>query len=530
MQENRFEQDVQQSLDGLKVRPAAAVWENLERELREKRKRRFFFLFSSLAAGILLLGTAGYFYFSGNDKTSTQEQLTNLSAPTTPAPGNTTNSDPASETRTGKQINPGSPTPAATDTEPILPADASPKTDEQQNDGTPGINKTTKASEEKVTEVPVSTVTDGNGISSGQPDSPAVKDHRKGTGTTKDKATAVQQPAPAIATNRNAKTKPGKIIINDADAKPATTGPAVTPATTDPAVTPATTDSTALAAMTPSKKDSIIPVSSAGTNLPDSTAVVALKKKTTEPAIRWFGNLSAGSTFLASVKEAKADPLMQADVTGSSPVFNSPAISPGLPSNAAAVLPPSESSAGFAFQVSAGVQLKLSTRSSVTAAIGYTYNSSRIRVGEYRNVALQNSFAQAYNISARAYTGYPVKSFTDQYHFISLPLRYQFLINPMSKFRLQWNAGVTPAYMIASDALVYSPAYGGSYVRDNNSFNRFRISAGTGVDLLFGKNGKTRWSLGPEVSVALRRLSVSPYDNQQRFIYTGLSGRLFFGK
>ena len=55
MSANRFENQVQQKMDELRLQPTAQVWEEVERRIREKKRRRiivFWFLF----AGLLLSG------------------------------------------------------------------------------------------------------------------------------------------------------------------------------------------------------------------------------------------------------------------------------------------------------------------------------------------------------------------------------------------------------------------------------------------------------------------------------------------
>ena len=54
MSANNFENNVQQKLDELRLRPAEQVWLEVERRIREKKRRRIIFWF--LLPGLLLLG------------------------------------------------------------------------------------------------------------------------------------------------------------------------------------------------------------------------------------------------------------------------------------------------------------------------------------------------------------------------------------------------------------------------------------------------------------------------------------------
>jgi len=76
MQANEFEKKVQQTMDGFRLRPSDDVWQNVERRIRErKRKRRiiFFILFSLI--GLALAGY-GIYDFSDNQMTSQKENIT----------------------------------------------------------------------------------------------------------------------------------------------------------------------------------------------------------------------------------------------------------------------------------------------------------------------------------------------------------------------------------------------------------------------------------------------------------------------
>ncbi|WEK38132.1 MAG: hypothetical protein P0Y53_11550 [Candidatus Pseudobacter hemicellulosilyticus] len=62
MSDLEFEKQVQSRLDELKLRPTATVWTNVERRIRQARRRRRVILW--LPTALLLLGTGSYFLFS----------------------------------------------------------------------------------------------------------------------------------------------------------------------------------------------------------------------------------------------------------------------------------------------------------------------------------------------------------------------------------------------------------------------------------------------------------------------------------
>ncbi len=76
MQENKFENRVQQEMDEFRIRPSGSVWEKVEEELRKKKKRRVvFYLF--LLAGLGLIGYSGLLIHNYSNSNIVQHAATN---------------------------------------------------------------------------------------------------------------------------------------------------------------------------------------------------------------------------------------------------------------------------------------------------------------------------------------------------------------------------------------------------------------------------------------------------------------------
>src|SRR6266540_2095541 len=67
MAANKFEKNVQKTLDEFKLHPSEAVWQSVEKRIRKKSRRRiiFFIIFSFL--GLMLAGY-GVYHFSNRQK------------------------------------------------------------------------------------------------------------------------------------------------------------------------------------------------------------------------------------------------------------------------------------------------------------------------------------------------------------------------------------------------------------------------------------------------------------------------------
>jgi hypothetical protein len=102
-------------------------------------------------------------------------------------------------------------------------------------------------------------------------------------------------------------------------------------------------------------------------------------------------------------------------------------------------------------------------------------------------------------------------------------------LNKGVKTPLLWNAGVSAGYLLTTNALVYDTAAGGIYYRDKDGFSKMHLNINTGFAFRFGNN-KIQYSIGPELSMDMRRLMKDATQPKQYFLYGGLTGRVLFTK
>src|ERR1700741_4212654 len=70
---HEFEKNAQQRLDELKLRPSETVWKNVEKNIREEKRRRRMILWLPIL--LLFLGTSGYFLITKSGFVSTESAL-----------------------------------------------------------------------------------------------------------------------------------------------------------------------------------------------------------------------------------------------------------------------------------------------------------------------------------------------------------------------------------------------------------------------------------------------------------------------
>ena len=105
---------------------------------------------------------------------------------------------------------------------------------------------------------------------------------------------------------------------------------------------------------------------------------------------------------------------------------------------------PSEIKTGFALQIGAFAQRKLSSRTSLSLGLQYGYYSNVLHIGDSRSsINSNNQFYSALGRNQVYNAGSGTTKYTNHYHFIELPFLFQWQLNKnkaklSSKFRIVW--------------------------------------------------------------------------------------------
>jgi hypothetical protein len=183
---------------------------------------------------------------------------------------------------------------------------------------------------------------------------------------------------------------------------------------------------------------------------------------------------------------------------------------------------PSKISTGFSFSAGLLVTRNLSKRIFLSAGINYHYYSVTFQTG----TPVDSSVLVLYSASALPvaingfYRNGNVQTYTNQYHFIELPLSVNFQLNKNEKQPLIWEAGFSLSYLLKGNALEYD-ASSNVYVKNNALFNRTQLNTATAI--LFGiPLGRSELLLGPQIQYGLSSLLKSAAGDPQHFLSYGL--------
>jgi hypothetical protein len=530
MPENKFEKNVQQQMEELRLRPSDAVWANVEKELKEKKRRRvIFFLF--MLAGLSLLGYSVY-TFTGNHSNSLAVTQTEQSPSTTEQSTITNNNSIVKR----KIIEPVT-TNRADQTKVQQPVQSNTQSSiqTQTQSHTQTINQSDRLirSGSANDNVVLYDTTSLSGVPDGGIDITA-------TPVVKKKMTAKNHKA--VVPVKNTSSEASQQQRPDAEIQAPVITQTVIPATenngssTVPANNPSAESHDLAAEANNNKKvsdDSLIQRLIAQDSTVVARAIVASginpmkqTKKKIYPKLKWGPDVSIGTTFSRNT----IFPFSSSQEKALRDAYQASTNSPG--GTAVPLQLPSAVHSGIGFKAGVAVQLQLSKRSSLVSGLRYTYLNEKIKVGTYRDT-LVYSVASSFGLNAATsvYRGAATQQYTNKYHFVELPLLYQLQLNKGKKLPMLWSVGLTTSYLISTNALVYDTAAHGIYYKNKQAFNKLHAGVQTGLSFRFGNEKKIQWQVGPELSLDLsQQLKQNIFTEKRYLFYGGIAGKMFFAR
>jgi outer membrane protein with beta-barrel domain len=474
MAANEFEKNVRKEMDEFKLHPSEEVWTKIEERITEsKRKRRIlFFILSSLI--VLTLGGYGIYNLSGNKtKSETQNKLSE---------DKSSNDKTRIDNFKNEELNKKTIT-----IKPNIPVE------NIKQGKTPVVAKQKQASRTHKEDELLASISKENPISRDQTTINVDKSEEKKESSRED---STNQVTADVSFNQhqnetdrqNETSKPGDKKLNQKD--------------------------TALKLEEP--KDTI-------------SVQVINKKKSGEVSrkITWGINFSAGRSVITedafSFKSSYAAADRQYSAPGSAqgggPVTGG---GTGNPS-AYYTYPQSQNEPAFAFKAGIHARKNISKRSSLSAGFGYSYLADKIKIGT-NQAPSQSSMGLYY------YAGSPQKTHTDHFHFIELPLMYNWRVTNNTDHFLSLNAGIAPSYLLSTNALLYDTTMGGIYYYDEDVVTKTHFNFISGIAYQFGNTKTVTFSVGPQFSFDVTKVFKSDLDKRKYFLYTGIDARVFFDR
>ena len=160
---------------------------------------------------------------------------------------------------------------------------------------------------------------------------------------------------------------------------------------------------------------------------------------------------------------------------------------------------------------------KISKNLSITLGINYRPFSTTNRVGEKNDSTRNYQYYRTQN---------PVNSYKNYYHFIAIPVTFSLQLAKPKKIPLVLNAGISISQLIASNALQFNNT-SGIYYYDNSLFNKSQIGFSTGIYL---SNKKKTILIGPHIYYGTSKIAREGLYKNAHFTYLGLHSNFLFNK
>ncbi|HEY2348542.1 MAG TPA: outer membrane beta-barrel protein [Puia sp.] len=483
MRENEFEKQVREKMEQLGFAPGESVWDGVDREIKNEKKRRIPLFWLFFVPGLLLAGSAYYFISNSNSSEIIRNKNSSNNIE------NKADQDRSIEKQGGQ---PEAPSTEARDnklkTTVVQSAEPHKNSHEKDNLTRAKNNQQHFTAAPAENQKPVDHNRDG--LSSGK---------NQAIVATKTKETNESGPGAAAAGTAD-------IVINNYNNKSANTGVEKDPKKM--------IDSAAGIMLAGSKENQSKKDSAAG-------AATAKNKEQKKKSSAWslgftggIGSSNLNQNLFNSVK------------TLSQVTYSTISVPPTTVNRNNSS---SEISPGLSFQAGAFVSRNLSRRFSVSAGVNYHYYSTTMRTGGKINTTLvttnsinQTIVADSYYENARSQT------FTNQYHLIGIPVLVNFQWNKSKKTPFIWELGLTPAYILSSNALYYDPntnVYFSNYLRPN----KMQLNGVTA--LMFGfPMGKNQWQIGPQLQYGFTGFVNTNDGNAGHLFYAGLKISFIPGK
>lgn len=502
MRDNAFDKGVQDKMDEFRLTPSAPVWPEVERRIRERKKRRILIFWFCLA-GLLLTGAGAWWLL--NEKSVT---------PSIPVAGKNSgnaqtenNRNEATTIKTGQSDS------------PVVTGPTS----------TPSRNQSNTA---VIAESTSTTATKNNSIAKTKTKTKTVPN------TTQSNLQRTVNPVPVkksttlsvaedqdniqITAINGKKAKRAATVKNKpsvADSKPAPQAP--TPVSgSDPILNPTVVNNDPQTDVVSAPIPVVVndqPVKKTDTMLqakPDEPKPASPVSRPKKGPRKWqigllfaFGEAKLTESRLSLFSEKRFDAL-QSGMSSGNGNFSTSSFADSLPLK------------GTAFHAGVYAKRKAGKKTSFSAGLNLAFYSGKQRVGAFVDSVRQLNSPYNTRTTGGFYRSGSGDWYTNKYYYLQLPLLLHWQLNKGSKLPpLEWENGFVPSLMLGSRALVYDR---GStiFFRDRSVYTRFSLVYQTGFTATFASRTRHPLSAGLYYNYHFSKLQgVNPPDFNHQSSY-----------
>jgi hypothetical protein len=191
----------------------------------------------------------------------------------------------------------------------------------------------------------------------------------------------------------------------------------------------------------------------------------------------------------------------------------------------------------FSFGFGILLQKPLTTKIRLSAGIDYHLYIAKSIVGS--KVNQQRSFYDsalqiATSVNSFYTTGYSTYSsvsslvkYSNKYHLVELPVNLGYQLNKNSKKPFLISAGISPGYLISTNAL-YANQSANVYYADKQKFHHFLLASQVGFSFLVFSSSGYLISAGPVVQYSFTNVTKAGTGSNQHLFFTGIKANILF--
>lgn len=504
MQDNAFDKGVQDKMGEFRLTPSAPVWPEVERRIRERRKRRILIFWFCLA-GLLLTGAGAWWLLS--------EKAINHSLPVADNHNISVQLKPdtAAVARiTSNQLS-DSPRKIDPNTTNTTPAENATTLAGGPKDPSNGKNNFINKSHQQVKTVNPAPLKKRNllPVNPGQ-EKPQVtagngKKSKRAIAMNKKTTIANREPEAPVYTVSTEKEKRADARELTTDTK-TTVPPAAIPATeTVQVITQKKVDTASLAKTDEAKPAPPVAKSKKGQHKWQTGFVLA------------FGEAKLTEARFSLFSEKSFDALQSGVSTGNGN-FSSQSFADSLPLK------------GPAFHAGVFAKRKLGKKTAFSAGLNVAFYSGKQRVGVFVDSVRQLTTFFNTRTAGGFYRSGSSNWFTNRYYYLQLPLLFHWQLNKGNKLPpLEWENGLVPSWLSGSRALVYDPA-SAIFFQDKTVYNRFSLVYQTGLTATVARRSRHPLTAGLYYNYHFSKLQgINPPDFNHQSSY-GIQFRWLLNK
>jgi hypothetical protein len=253
-----------------------------------------------------------------------------------------------------------------------------------------------------------------------------------------------------------------------------------------------------------------------GTPAPSTSAGSGQADKYTRKK-HWSFGLTAGAGRAAFTEGIGLSQAKSADLNAG------PSTGSGVPPQGPAYDYRQDPSAGW--EAGGWTRVSVSRKWSFTAGVSYMQLSTRTPVGQ----SLGDSSRSYYNgytrqVSTNSFSAGSQSEYRNRYHLLQLPLTAEWQLTPGRRLPVIWSMGLSPGYLLSSNALVRDSAQA-LYSHPDNQ-RGFQLGMRTGLRFRLMPSSAHPLDIGPVLQYQLNEVFADGIRDNGHLYYLGVEARL----